>query len=140
VFEGCFGALATAGAGVGANVERKAGPAAARGRSRTLRGMSTTTDSRPLWLRNWLERHQTRFSFVLHMIGIPLTILFIPLAIWQLVEWRWDLWWRPTLLLFLGYLLQYIGHVYEGNDMGEIILIKKWLGKPYVAVSPRFQK
>lgn len=93
---------------------------------------------RPLWLRNWLERHQTSISFWLHMVGIPLTIAFIPLALYQLAIWRWDLWWRPTLLLAIGYLLQWLGHLYEGNDMGEVIVIKKLLGRPYVAVAPQF--
>lgn len=92
----------------------------------------------PRWLSNWLSRHQHPASLVLHGIGIPLTIAFIPLALWQLAENRWDLWWRPTLLLVAGYALQWLGHAIEGNDMGEVILIKKVLGKPYVAISPRY--
>lgn len=73
------------------------------------------------------------------MIGIPLTIAAIPLALVQLSDSRWDLWWRPVLLLIGGYFLQWIGHKIEGNDMGEVILLKKLLGRPYVAVSPRYQ-
>jgi len=92
----------------------------------------------PGWLRNWFERHQNPVSLVLHLIGIPMTIAFVPLALVQLAEGRWDLWWRPTGLLVGGYVLQWLGHLIEGNDMGEIILIKKWLGRPYVAVSPRY--
>ncbi|MCA9242835.1 MAG: DUF962 domain-containing protein [Phycisphaerales bacterium] len=94
---------------------------------------------RPAWLQNWLERHQHPVSFWLHMVGIPLTILALPLAAWQLAEWRWDLWWRPAALLVCGYILQFVGHVIEGNDMGEVILIKRWAGKPYVAVAPRYR-
>jgi hypothetical protein len=37
----------------------------------------------------------------------------------------------------VSYILQWIGPAVEGNDMGELILIKKLLGKPYVAVSPK---
>lgn len=96
-------------------------------------------DTGPQWWRNWRERHQTRVSQVLHAIGIPLAVAAVLLAGWQLVLWRWDLWWRPAGLLFLGYLLQWLGHRYEGNDVGEFIVIKKWLGRPYVAVAPRFQ-
>lgn len=33
-----------------------------------------------------------------------------------------------------GYVLQFLGYVVEGNDAGEMILIKKLLGKPYRAV------
>jgi hypothetical protein len=46
--------------------------------------------------------------------------------------------WRPTLLLVVGYALQWLGHRIEGNDVGEVILIKRLLGQPCVAVSPRF--
>lgn len=94
----------------------------------------------PRWLAQWLERHQNPVSFWLHVIGIPLTILCLPLAGWQLANWDWANWWRPAGLLFLGYLMQWIGHRIEGNDMGEMILIKKWLGRPYVAVAPRYAR
>lgn len=96
--------------------------------------------SKPAWLTNWLERHQNPVSFWLHMIGIPLTIAAIPLGIVQLVDDRWDLWWRPVALIVGGYFLQWIGHLIEGNDMGELILIKKWRGKPYVAVAPQYRR
>lgn len=96
--------------------------------------------SLPGWLSNWLERHQNPASFWLHMVGIPMTIAAVALAGIQLSLWRWDLWWRPTLLLAGGYFLQWIGHVIEGNDMGEVILVKKLLGRPYVAVSPRYAR
>lgn len=95
---------------------------------------------RPAWLRNWLLRHQNPVSFWLHMVGIPMTIAAFPLAIWQLSRDEWSLWWRPAALFVGGYLLQWIGHLIEGNDMGEIILVKKKLGRPYVAVSPRYAK
>ncbi len=94
----------------------------------------------PGWLRNWLERHQHPVSRGLHYAGIPLTIAAVILAGVQLAEWRWDLWWRPVLLLTGGYLLQFAGHRVEGNDMGEAILVKRLLGRPYVAVSPRYSK
>ena len=93
---------------------------------------------RPGWLANWLQRHQSRVSFWLHVVGIPLTILAVLLAAVQLYHWRWDLWWRPALLLAIGYALQCLGHLHEGNDMGEVVLLKRLLGRPYVAVSPRY--
>ncbi|MCB9857593.1 MAG: DUF962 domain-containing protein [Phycisphaerales bacterium] len=96
--------------------------------------------SKPAWLQNWLERHQNPVSFWLHMIGIPLTIAAIPLAIVQLVNDQWGLWWRPVALIFGGYFLQWVGHLIEGNDMGELILIKKWRGKPYVAIAPQYRR
>lgn len=92
----------------------------------------------PGWLANWLERHQHPVSRGLHAVGIPLTIAAVVVASVQLAGWRWDLWYRPVVLLVVGYLLQWIGHVIEGNDMGEVIVIKKLLGRPYVAVAPRY--
>ena len=62
----------------------------------------------------------------------------IPLALVQLARDEWHLWWRPVALLAGGYLLQWIGHRIEGNDMGEVILVKKLLGRPYTAVSPKY--
>lgn len=98
------------------------------------------TIKRPTWLENWLERHQHPVSFALHLVGIPLTIAAVVLAAYQLAVWRWDLWWRPAGLLVVGYLLQFIGHRLEGNDMGEIILFKRWFGRPYRAISPRYAR
>ncbi|MBI4581849.1 MAG: DUF962 domain-containing protein [Planctomycetes bacterium] len=93
----------------------------------------------PIWLSRWLERHQNPLSLALHGVGIPLTIAAVVLAAVQLAAWRWDLWWRPSGLLAVGYLLQWLGHRIEGNDMGEVILLKRWLHRPYVAVSPRYR-
>lgn len=89
----------------------------------------------PPWLQNWLVRHQTPLCFWLHVIGIPLTIAALGLAIAQFLDGRWDLWWRPVALLFAGYFLQWVGHVYEGNELGEVILVKRMLGLPYRARS-----
>lgn len=74
------------------------------------------------------------------MVGIPLTIAAVALALIQVSRAEWVLWWRPAGLFFLGYLLQWIGHRLEGNTMGEFILIRKLLGKPYTAVSPRYRR
>lgn len=62
------------------------------------------------------------------------------LIVVQLWEGAWSLWWRPAGLVTVSYILQWIGHRIEGNDMGELILVKKWIGKPYVAVSPRYDR
>ncbi|MBN1510479.1 MAG: DUF962 domain-containing protein [Phycisphaerae bacterium] len=93
----------------------------------------------PEWLHRWLERHQHPASRVLHAIGIPLLPLAGGLAAWQLVEGRWDLWFRPVVLVGVSYLLQWVGHRIEGNDLGEVIAIKRLLGRPYVAVSRRYR-
>ncbi len=82
--------------------------------------------------RNWLLRHQHPVSFALHMLGIPLALLAIPALFF--VDWYWCL-----AAFVVGYLLQWVGHKIEGNDVGEFIPIKKLLGLPVVPISPRYQ-
>lgn len=94
----------------------------------------------PAWLRNWLDRHQHPVSLALHIIAIPMLPLAAYLVVIQLIEGAWSLWWRPVSLFVLSYALQWIGHRIEGNDMGELILFKKWLGKPYVAIAPHYRR
>jgi uncharacterized membrane protein YGL010W len=83
---------------------------------------------------NWKKRHQNKTSFVLHMIGIPLTVLAIPAVIVAAASGPDAWYWVALALLIAGYALQFIGHAIEGNDAGELILIKKMLGKPYIAI------
>ena len=81
-------------------------------------------------IARWFERHRNPVSLGLHGLGIPMTVAGIVLACLQ--QWVW------AVGLFVGgYALQFIGHGIEGNDAGELILVKKALGKPYVAVVPR---
>lgn len=77
------------------------------------------------------------------MIGIPLVVVGLCLATYQFLRSLhepayWEFWWRPVLMVVGGYFLQLIGHWHEGNDLGEMILVKKVLGLPYTAVSPRY--
>lgn len=88
-------------------------------------------------ISNWFQRHRHPTSLLLHAVGIPLTIVALVLVVVQLKQGRWDLWWRPVVSVLLGYGMQYLGHRIEGNDMGEMILFKRLMGKPYTAVAPR---
>lgn len=90
----------------------------------------------PGWMQGWLARHRHPASLALHVVGIPMTVAALILAGVQLARDQWPLWWRPVVLLAGGYLLQWIGHRVEGNDMGEVIVLKRWLGRPYVAIAP----
>ena len=83
-------------------------------------------------LDGWLVRHQHPFNFAIHLIGIPLAVAGIPL----LFVWPW---WGVAAVV-VGYFLQWLGHRVEGNDVGEWAGIKRLLGLPYVAISPRYQK
>ena len=85
---------------------------------------------------NWLERHRNPVSFVLHVVGIPPTILgvlLIPIYVFALSV--------PIFLFALalfvgGYAVQFLGHALEGTDPGEIIYFKKKLGWSYVEFAP----
>jgi hypothetical protein len=91
-------------------------------------------------LENWFKRHQHKTSLRLHAVGIPLTILAGLALIIGIVRDSvpWCL--AAAALVVIGYALQFLGHHLEGNDAGEIILIKKLLGKPYVAVVDQKKK
>ena len=79
--------------------------------------------SGPRLLRGWLERHQHPFSFYLHMIGIPMTLLALPLCFRQ---------WRRALGLFGGgYTLQFLGHMAEGNPPGEVLALQRRLSRSH---------
>ena len=85
---------------------------------------------------NWRLRHQHPFNFGIHLLGIPLTIVGIVL----LFALPWEQWYWGVGAFVLGYVLQYIGHCVEGNDLGEWAGIKRLLGLPYVSISPRWQR
>ncbi len=91
------------------------------------------------WILNWLERHESSGCRWLHAVGVPLLLWGLVTGAWQLAHWQLGLWWRPVGLFAISYILQWIGHLIEGNDMGEVILIKKLAGRPYVAIAPRYQ-
>ncbi len=75
--------------------------------------------------KNYLERHENRANQFLHVLGVPASF---GLSVYFLIEEQW-LWAAGAFLG--GYVLQFIGHAVEGNDAGEVILVKKLLGKPY---------
>ena len=83
-------------------------------------------------LRNWLQRHRHPFNFWIHLIGIPLAVAGVVLFFFS---WPWGL-----AAFVLGYVLQYVGHLVEGNDVGEWAGIKRMSGLPYVSIAPRWQQ
>jgi uncharacterized membrane protein YGL010W len=80
---------------------------------------------------NWRLRHQDWRNFAIHMLGIPLAVAGVFLL--YFLPWFWG-----AAAFVLGYVLQWIGHRWEGNDVGEWAAIKRLLGLPVVAISPRF--
>lgn len=78
--------------------------------------------------RNWLERHRHPLNYTIHLFGIPLAVAGLVLLF--VTDWYWG-----AAAVLAGYLLQWAGHRVEGNDVGELIPLKKLLGLPYVAVA-----
>jgi hypothetical protein len=78
--------------------------------------------SGPRLLRGWLERHQHPLSFSLHVVGIPMTLVALPL----LVRHRWR---RAAGLFGGGYALQFLGHLVEGNPPGEVLALQHRLAR-----------
>jgi hypothetical protein len=83
--------------------------------------------------RNYIERHQHRGNQLLHLVGVPLTFV-VSVVFLVRHEWLW-----AGACFVGGYVLQFIGHAIEGNDAGEMVLVKRLLGKPYVEFGPAMQ-
>jgi len=74
------------------------------------------------FIKKWTARHSNRKNAILHAIGIPMTIVGVVFLCYQrfLVG---------ILLILLGYVMQVVGHVFEGSEVGELMLIKSVLKK-----------
>jgi len=87
-------------------------------------------------LAHWRLRHQHPVNFVLHLVGIPLAVAGVVLFFSR----PWSDWYWGVAAFILGYLLQWLGHRIEGNDLGEWVGIKRMLGLPYVSIAPQYQQ
>jgi hypothetical protein len=76
-------------------------------------------------VENWLERHRHPVSFLLHMVGIPMTLigaLLVPVVL--------GLASIPILLFSVGlftagYLIQFLGHIVDRTEPGELTHIRR---------------
>lgn len=68
----------------------------------------------------WYSRHQNRLNLALHIVGIPATVAAAPLAIQGFYGWA-------AVCFGAGYLLQFAGHLIEGNKSGEELLLRRLL-------------
>jgi uncharacterized membrane protein YGL010W len=63
------------------------------------------------WIRQYSAGHQHPVNRACHTLGIPLivvSLLLVPLA-----AWRAGWWWLPATLFVLGWIFQFVGHVFE---------------------------
>ena len=74
------------------------------------------------FLIDYFQRHAHPINAVLHIIGVPAAftgLLFLCIGQWE----------KGLALLTLGYFFQYLGHEAQGNEVGEITLIRKIMSK-----------
>ncbi|MFT4555749.1 MAG: YGL010W-like membrane protein [Planctomycetaceae bacterium] len=86
------------------------------------------------FITNYVARHQNKANQLLHLVGVPLT--FVCSAI-LLIQQRPEI---AAASFVGGYILQFIGHAIEGNDAGELILLKRAFGKSYQEFAPGYEE
>lgn len=86
-------------------------------------------------MKSYIEKynlsHQDWVNRFLHSIGIPMIVVSIPILFWE---------WRLALVLFvLGWILQFVGHWFEGkppaffSDPFYLLIGPVWLLRKIVA-------
>lgn len=65
------------------------------------------------WIAQYATSHQNPINRTLHTFGIPMIAVSIPLFVVALfVPGFWAL---PTTLFVVGWIFQFVGHVFEGK-------------------------
>jgi hypothetical protein len=67
---------------------------------------------------DYIGRHKHPVNAVLHIFGVPMAFY----GLYRLFTGAPA---EGIILLVLGYLFQYLGHKAQGNEVGEVTLIKK---------------
>jgi uncharacterized membrane protein YGL010W len=65
------------------------------------------------WIRQYSTSHQNAVNRVCHTIGIPMIVLSLLMT--PLIFWRTRFWIPAAGLFVTGWLLQFIGHAFEGK-------------------------
>jgi uncharacterized membrane protein YGL010W len=63
------------------------------------------------WIREYSAGHRNPVNRACHTVGIPMiaiAIVLIPVALW-----RHEAWGVAAILFVLGWILQFVGHVFE---------------------------
>lgn len=63
------------------------------------------------WVRQYSNSHQHPVNRACHTLGIPLiavAVLLVPVALW-----RSGWWWVAAVLFVVGWVFQFVGHVFE---------------------------
>jgi uncharacterized membrane protein YGL010W len=65
------------------------------------------------WISQYAQSHRHPVNRACHTVGIPLIAASIPIAI--LAPFVSGLWMLPLAMFLIGWILQFIGHWYEGK-------------------------
>ena len=65
------------------------------------------------WISRYAQSHQTPINRVCHTIGIPLITASLPLFVVALL--RAGFWPIPLAMFLGGWILQFVGHYFEGK-------------------------
>lgn len=75
---------------------------------------------------DYMRRHRHPVNAALHILGVPAAFYGFWLILKSFsVRSQGSGLASGIVYVFLGYLLQYVGHRSQGNEVGEIILLKK---------------
>lgn len=88
--------------------------------------LSAPPASEPM-AENWIARHRDPVSFSLHAAGIPPTFLGTMLIPVYLGLMSWPIFGLALALFLGGYALQFLGHVWDWTEPGEISGARNWL-------------
>ncbi|GIW87596.1 MAG: hypothetical protein KatS3mg108_1920 [Isosphaeraceae bacterium] len=80
-------------------------------------------------VENWLERHKHPVSFLLHLIGIPMTIVGVLLLPIYAALASWTVFRFAAGLFIGGYVLQLLGHIVDRSVPGEWMAIRRLIGQ-----------
>jgi len=82
------------------------------------------------WIQRYALSHQNPVNRLCHTVGIPLIAISLPLFVVALFVP--GLWVAPLLMFVAGWILQFVGHVFEGkppeffNDWRFLLVGLRW--------------
>jgi uncharacterized membrane protein len=86
---------------------------------------------------SWLNRHRDRRNLLLHLVGIPPTVMGFLLFPVYVALLSLPIFLLAMALFFGGYAIQFLGHAADGSEPGEWKAVRKWLRRKYGWFLPR---
>jgi uncharacterized membrane protein YGL010W len=65
------------------------------------------------WITEYEGSHRHPFNRLCHFVGIPMLSVSLPLFL--LLFFYPGIWWLPVSLYVVGWVLQFVGHAFEGR-------------------------